>query len=55
MKLIGRRLILKRNEFLLKQGDKRWYFYYVISGALRAYTFINEEELTIRFALPKAL
>lgn len=41
---------LKRNEFLLKQGDKERYFYYVISGALRAYTFINEEELTIRFA-----
>lgn len=46
---------LKRNEFLIKQGEKERYFYFVTSGALRAFTFIKEEEFTIRFAYKNSI
>lgn len=43
-------LQLKRNDHLIHQGEIERYFYYVIEGALIAYTVIEEEEYTIRFA-----
>jgi CRP-like cAMP-binding protein len=41
---------LKRGDFLSRAGEVEKYFYFVRSGALWAYTFIEDKECTIRFA-----
>ncbi len=46
---------IARNEYLIQQGQKERYFYYVIDGALRAYTIIEDEEYTIRFAYKNSI
>lgn len=40
---------LKRNEFLKKEGSVDTHIYFILSGSLRVYTFLGEEEHTIRF------
>lgn len=42
-------IVLKRGDFLFKAGQTEKYLYYVVSGALRAYTYVEDEEHTIRF------
>lgn len=46
---------LKRNDHLIRQGQIERYFYYVVEGALIAYTIIEDEEYTIRFAYENSI
>ncbi len=48
-------LELKRGDFLIKAGQTEKYLYYVVSGALRAYTYVDEEEHTIRFGYKNSI
>lgn len=41
---------IKRGDFLIKQGQKERFFYFVLEGALRAFAIIADEEFTIRLA-----
>jgi len=41
---------LKRNDLLIREGQKENHLYYVKTGALRAFTQIEDEEFTIRLA-----
>lgn len=41
---------LKRGDLLIREGQKENHLYFVIDGALRAYTQIEDEEFTIRLA-----
>lgn len=40
---------LKRNEFLIREGEVERFVYAIISGAVRAFYVSNNEEFTIRF------
>lgn len=42
-------MTVKRGEFLSRSGEIERNFYYVESGALRAYNIIEEREFTVRF------
>ncbi|WP_164875583.1 Crp/Fnr family transcriptional regulator [Apibacter sp. HY039] len=43
---------INKKEYLLKQGDKCQYNYFIISGVCRMYTFTEEgKEQTIQFAI----
>jgi CRP-like cAMP-binding protein len=42
-------LQLKRGDFLIRSGEIERYFYFVESGALRAFAFAEKEEFTLRF------
>ncbi len=42
-------VLLKRGEFLCREGQRLPYLYFIESGAVRVFYESNEEELTIRF------
>jgi len=42
-------LHLKRGELLSRAGEVERYIYYIKEGAIRAYSFVEENEFTIRF------
>jgi len=41
---------VKRGEYLSRAGEIERYFYFVQSGAIRAYTIVEDKEFTVRFA-----
>ena len=46
---------IKRGDYLIQQGQREHYFYFVLKGALRAFAIIGEEEFTIRFAYKNSI
>lgn len=46
---------LKRGDFLIRSGEKEKHIGYVLKGALRAFTYTEEEEFTIRFAYSNSI
>lgn len=44
-----RKLVLERNDFLVKQGDINTSIFWIESGTFRIYTIDNEEERNTRF------
>ncbi len=40
---------IKRGELLSRPNEVEKYFYYIKSGALRAYTIVEDQEFTVRF------
>lgn len=41
---------LKRGDYLSRAGEIERYFYFIQEGAFRAYTIIEDQEFTLRFA-----
>jgi len=46
---------LKRGDFLIREGEKEKHLGFVTKGALRAFTYSENEEFTIRFAYTNSL
>lgn len=46
---------LKKGEYLTRAGEVENHIYYIISGAVRAYTIIEETEITIRFGYTNSI
>ncbi len=53
--LKGKELELNRGDFLVHENEKAKHFYWVRSGALRAFKWIEEEEFTIRLAYKNSI
>lgn len=48
-------ITLKRGEYLIRAGEKEKYIGFVLKGALRAFTYSETEEFTIRFAYSNSI
>lgn len=49
------KITVKRGDYLIKQGHRERFFYFVLEGALRAFAIIGDEEFTIRFAYKNSI
>lgn len=50
-----KRLDLKKNDFLIRKGEIEKHIYYIVKGAVRAFSIIEENEKTIRFGYTNSI
>ncbi|MFA6152615.1 MAG: Crp/Fnr family transcriptional regulator [Chitinophagaceae bacterium] len=48
-KVEGKETIISKGEYLLREGEIEHHIYYVMTGAIRAFLFSENEDITIRF------
>ena len=44
-----------RGEYLIEAGQVERHIYFIVSGAFRAFTYVEEEEFTIRFGYKESI
>lgn len=50
-----KKLDLKKNDFLIRAGEVEKHIYYIVNGAVRAFSIIEENEKTIRFGYSNSI